>query len=46
MRHPDVTSACVAMSGSFDMKQFVDGYYDQDFYHNNPINYLPNMNDP
>jgi esterase/lipase superfamily enzyme len=46
MRHPDVTSACVAMSGSFDMKRFMDGYYDQDFYYNNPVDYLPNMNDP
>ncbi len=46
MRHPDVTAACVAMSGSFDMKRFMDGYYDQDFYYNNPVDYLPNMNDP
>jgi esterase/lipase superfamily enzyme len=34
------------MSGSFDMKQFMNGYYDQDFYYNNPVDYLPNMNDP
>ena len=46
MRHPDVTSACVAMSGSFDMSRFMDNYYDQDFYYNNPVDYLPNMSDP
>jgi esterase/lipase superfamily enzyme len=46
MRHPDVTSACITMSGSFDMKPFMDGYYDQDFYFNNPMDYLPNINDP
>jgi esterase/lipase superfamily enzyme len=46
MRHPDVTSACVAMSGSFDMKPFMDGYYDQDFYLNNPVDYIPNVSDP
>jgi esterase/lipase superfamily enzyme len=46
MRHPDVTAACVAMSGSFDMTSFMDDYYDQDFYYNNPVDYLPNMSDP
>jgi esterase/lipase superfamily enzyme len=45
MRHPDVVNACIAMSGSFDMKAFMDGYYDNDFYFNNPVDYLPNMND-
>ena len=45
MRHPDVAPTCVAMSGSFDMKRFMDGYYDNDFYFNNPVDYLPNMND-
>ena len=45
MRHPDVVNASVAMSGSFDMKGFMDGYYDNDFYFNNPVDYLPNMND-
>jgi esterase/lipase superfamily enzyme len=46
MRHPDVASSCVCMSGAFEMRQFMDGYYDDDFYFNNPFDYLPNMNDP
>ncbi|MBV9181059.1 MAG: esterase family protein [Acidobacteria bacterium] len=46
MKHPDAASRCVAMSGSFDMSSFMDGYYDTDFYFNNPVDYLPNMNDP
>jgi len=45
LRHPDVTSRVVAMSGTFDMRPFMDGYYDQDFYFNNPVDYIPNMND-
>ncbi len=45
MRHPDVTSACISMSGAFDLKPFMDGYYDQDFYFNNPVDYVPNVND-
>jgi esterase/lipase superfamily enzyme len=46
MKHPDLTNMCVAMSGAFDMRQFMDGYYDNDFYFNNPVDYLPNTSDP
>ena len=46
LRHPDVISACITMSGSFDMKPFMDGYYDDDFYFNNPVDYLPGTSDP
>src|SRR6202142_3252076 len=45
LRHPDVVSACVPMSGSYDIKSFLDGYYDHNGYFNNPIDYLPNLND-
>ena len=45
MRHPDVVSACVTMSGSFDIQSFLDGYYDDNCYFNNPPDYLPNMSD-
>lgn len=46
LRHPDLTSACITMSGSYDMKPFMDGYYDTDFYFQNPVDYIPNQNDP
>ena len=45
MKHPDVTSGCVCMSASFDMRSFMDGYYDTDFYFNNPVDYVPNITD-
>lgn len=45
MKHPEETSGCVAMSGEFDLRKFMDGYYDTDFYFNNPFDYLPNMQD-
>jgi len=44
-KHPDVVTACVSMSGAFDIHQFLDGYYDDDCYFNCPPDYLPNMND-
>lgn len=45
LRHPDIASASICMSGCFDMRPFMDGYFDNDFYFNSPIDYLPNMND-
>ncbi len=46
MKHPDVASHIVAMSGSFDMRSFLGGYYDEDCYFNNPVDYLSHMSDP
>ena len=45
MKHPDVVTQCVSMSGAFDIHQFLDGYYDDDAYFNCPQDYLPNMHD-
>ena len=45
LRHPDVVTHCVSMSGSFDIHSFLDGYYDEDCYFNCPPDYLQNMSD-
>jgi esterase/lipase superfamily enzyme len=45
MKHPDLVSACVTMSGAFDIRNFLDGYYDDNCYFNNPPDYLPRMDD-
>ncbi len=45
LKHPDVVTHCVAMSGAYDIRQFLDGYYDDDCYFNCPLDYLPNTND-
>ncbi len=44
-RNPGVISNLVAMSGAFDIKQFLNGYYDDACYFNCPVDYLPNTND-
>jgi esterase/lipase superfamily enzyme len=46
LRHPDVVSSCVALSGAFDIHQFLDGYYDQDCYFLSPPQFLPGLGDP
>jgi esterase/lipase superfamily enzyme len=45
-RHPDKVSHMFSMSGSFDIKSFLDGYYDDNCYFNNPVDYLPDSNHP
>ncbi len=45
LKHPDVVTHCVSMSGAFDIHQFLDGYYDDHCYFNCPPDYLPNMSD-
>jgi esterase/lipase superfamily enzyme len=45
LKHPDIVTQCVPMSGAYDIHQFLDGYYDDDCYFNCPVDYLPNNND-
>jgi esterase/lipase superfamily enzyme len=33
------------MSGVYDLKNFMDGMYDDNFYFNNPVDYLANLSD-
>jgi esterase/lipase superfamily enzyme len=34
------------MSGLYDLRRFMDGQYDDNFYFNNPIDYIGGMTDP
>jgi esterase/lipase superfamily enzyme len=45
-RHPDLIGYLICMGGTFDIKQFIYGYYDDNCYFNNPPDYLPNLDDP
>jgi esterase/lipase superfamily enzyme len=45
-RRPDLFDGMIAMSGSFDIRGYYDSdYYDENIYFNNPVDYLPNLND-
>lgn len=46
LRHPDLCGYCISLGGSFDIRPFLDGYYDEDAYFQNPVDYLPNLTDP
>jgi len=45
-RRPDLFDGMIAMSGSYDIRGYYQGdYYDENVYFNNPVDYLPNLND-
>jgi len=46
MRHPNTVTGFLALSGVFDLTQFLDGYYDEQCYFNLPMHYLANLADP
>src|SRR6185436_15723909 len=45
LKHPDVFRRCLALSGVFDVRKFMDGDYDDNFYFNNPVDYVANLGD-
>ena len=47
LKHPDVFTGFLSMSGAFDMKAlgFLPGYYDANTYYNLPLDYLPGLSD-
>ncbi len=46
LRHPNLTAAIFSMAAKFDIKNQLDGYYDDNVYFNNPPDYLPEMQNP
>lgn len=44
-RYPAAVSHLVSMSGIFDIRFRLDGYYDDNVYFNNPVDYLPGNHD-
>lgn len=44
-RRPDIFDGTIAMSGTYDLKSYTNGYYDDNCYFNSPVDYLPNLSD-
>lgn len=44
-KHPDLFGGVIAMSGSYDIRNFLSGYYDDNVFFNNPVDYLSGLND-
>ena len=44
-RRPDLFDGLLALSGNYNIRSFSFGYYDDDLYYNDPLAFLPNLND-
>lgn len=45
LKHPTVFRRCLALSGVYDLRSYMDGDYDDNFYYNNPVDYVPGLPD-
>lgn len=45
LKHPDKINKVIGISGTYNIKPYLDGYYDDTVYFNNPVDFLPNIND-
>ena len=45
-KHPDVFRGVIAMSGSYDVRSYLKGHYDDNVYFNNPVDYMANASAP
>ncbi|MCS6821903.1 MAG: alpha/beta hydrolase-fold protein [Microscillaceae bacterium] len=41
-KHPEKVGYLFSMGGAFDIKGFLHGYYDENVYFNNPVDFIPN----
>jgi esterase/lipase superfamily enzyme len=44
-KHPDQFAGGIFFSGSYDIRGYMDGYYSDTVYFNNPVDFLSNMGD-
>lgn len=44
-RHPELVNHLICLSGAFDIKPYILGYYDDNCYFNNPPDYMPGLTD-
>src|SRR5215217_3486263 len=44
-KHPDLFRGTIAMSGAYDIYNYLESYFDENVYYNNPAMYLNNLND-
>ncbi len=44
LKHPEYFGKAIGISGIYDIRPFMDGYYDDDVYYANPMDFVPNLN--
>jgi esterase/lipase superfamily enzyme len=43
LKHPAEFNKAIGLSGIYDIKKFMDGYYEDDVYYQNPMDFIPNI---
>ena len=46
LRYPWQVKRCYALSGIYDLRDFMGGLYDENFYFHNPVDYMANLSGP
>ena len=46
LKHPRKFQKLISINASYNIKPFMDDFYDKNVYFNNPVDYLSNLNDP
>jgi esterase/lipase superfamily enzyme len=44
-RYPHLVKRCYALSGIYDLRRFMNGSYDENFYFHNPVDYMASLGD-
>jgi esterase/lipase superfamily enzyme len=44
-KHSDLFGGAILLSGSYDIRSYLDGFHNDDVYFNNPVEYLPRLDD-
>lgn len=42
-RHPELFETAICMSGTYDMRRFLDGALTRDYYESSPLDFVPDM---
>jgi esterase/lipase superfamily enzyme len=42
-RHPEQVARCIALSGLFDSRRLLEGFWDDLCYYHSPVHFVPNM---
>lgn len=43
LKHPELFGKAIGISGTYNIRGFLDGFYSDDVYYNNPVDYVPNL---
>lgn len=43
LKHPELFGKAIGISGTYNIRGFMDGFYNDDVYYNNPTDYVPNL---